>query len=359
MVPKWYQPAQNTIVLLGAFILTIISLGVSIKLFGYIFPALLPFVVAVFISFMLEPLVDILQRRLKVSRSLAVLSSMLAVFGTLGTVMVLLIIQLVAELIRLSAKLPEITRDVRLYIEHVVPDAIKFYGELPPEVVLYLQDAVRNFSRMIQSVVEVAVTSMLSFLSIVPGTVIFIIITILATYFITNDRRAIADYWRRILPNPYGQKSLLIVKEILQAFWAYLKAQSVLVCITTVQSMIGFFVFGFDYAITLGLVVGLLDLIPVLGPATLIIPWAIWFMLNANWILAIKLLILYALIFVVRYLLEARVVAANLGLHPLATLLAMYIGLSLIGFIGLIAGPILLIALKATFKAAGIGPEGK
>jgi sporulation integral membrane protein YtvI len=284
---------------------------------------------------------------------------MLVVFGTVGTVMVLLIIQLVAELIHLSAKLPEITREVRVYVEQVVPDAIKFYGELPPEVVLYLQDAVRNFSRMIQSVVEVAVTSLLSFLSIVPGSVIFIIITILATYFITNDKRTIADYWRKVLPRPYGHKSLLIIKEILNAFWAYLKAQSVLVCITTVLSMIGFYIIGFDYAITLGLMVGLLDLIPVLGPATLIIPWALWFMLNANWVFAIKLLILYAVIFVVRQMLEARVVAANLGLHPLATLLAMYIGLSLIGFIGLIAGPILLIAIKATLTAGKIGPGVK
>lgn len=359
MLPKWYQPAQNTIVLLGAFLLTILSVGVSLKLFGYIFPALLPFILAVFISFMLEPLVAVMQRRLKMSRPLAVLTSMLLAFGTLGTLVVLLIIQLVAELIRLSARLPEITRDMRTFVEQIIPDAINFYGELPSELVYYLQDAVRNFSSMVQSVVEVAVTSMLSFLSFVPGTVIFIIVTILATYFITSDRQAIANYWRKILPNSYGHKSILILKEILNAFWSYLKAQSILVCITTVQSMIGFFIIGFDYAITLGLVVGLLDLIPVLGPATLIIPWAVWFLLNANWIMALKLLILYAFIFVVRQLLEARVVAANLGLHPLATLLAMYIGLSLIGFVGLIAGPILLIAVKATLKAAKIDQRTK
>lgn len=356
MVPKWYQPALNVIVILGAFLLGILSFGVSLKLFGYIFPALLPFILAVFISFMLEPLVKLLQKSFNMNRFLAVLTSILAFFGTLGTIIVLLIIQLVAELIRLSAKLPEITREMRIHVEQIVPDAIRFYGELPPEVIGYLQEMVRNFSGMIQSIVEVTVTSLLSFLSIVPGTLIFIIITFLATYFIARDSDVLANYWRKAIPSPYGARSLLVFKEILVAFWAYLKAQMILVFITTLISMVGFKVIGFEYAITLGLVVGLLDLLPVLGPATLMIPWAIWFMFNANWILAIKLLILYALMFVVRYLLEARVVAANLGLHPLAVLLAMYIGLSLIGFLGLIAGPIILIALKATLTAIKLDP---
>jgi sporulation integral membrane protein YtvI len=335
----------------------VLALGVSIKLSGYILPALIPFILAVFISFMLEPIVDLLIRKFKINRRLAVVLSMLLLFGSLGTVLVLLIIQLIAELISLSATLPGITHEVRLYVENLVPGAIRIYSDLSSDMISYLQDAVRNVGAMLQSLVEVAATSLLSFLSLLPGTVILIIVTILATYFIAADRRSIANFWVRLLPVPYGQKSITVLKEVLAAFLSYLKAQSILVTITTVQSIIGFYIIGLDYALTLGLVVGLLDIIPVLGPATLIIPWTIWFFIQGNLVLAIKLLVLYALLFIVRQLLEARIVAANLGLHPLATLLAMYIGLKLLGFVGLIVGPITLIALQAAFKAGNIYPK--
>ncbi|MEG6615730.1 sporulation integral membrane protein YtvI [Peptococcaceae bacterium 1198_IL3148] len=357
MEPRWYKPALNTIVIISAGLLLLLALGVGLWLTGNILPALIPFIIAIFISFLIEPLVNFLQRKFRLSRGLAVMLAMLLLFGTLGTLLVLLIIQLIAELVSLSATLPGITHELRIYVEQMIPQAIRFYGDLPNNMVSYLQDAIRNFGTMLQSLVEVAATSLLSFLSLVPGTFILIIVTFLATYFIAKDRRAIADFWKRLIPAPYGQKSLTVLREVLAAFISYLKAQSVLVIITTIQAIIGFYIIGVDYALTLGLVVGVLDLIPVLGPATLIIPWAIWFFIQGNIAFGIKLLVLYVTIFVVRQLLEPRIVAANLGLHPLATLLAMYMGLSLLGFIGLILGPILLIAIQATLKAGNIFPK--
>ncbi|MTI82233.1 MAG: sporulation integral membrane protein YtvI [Firmicutes bacterium] len=351
MLPGWYRRALNTIVLTGAGLLILLATVAAIWLSKYIFPAVLPFIVAMFVSFMIEPMINALQQRFKLSRALATGFSMLVVFGGLGTILVLLIIQLVAELISLSASLPEITREVRHYIEQLIPVVMRFYGDLPMEVVSYLQEAIRDLGRMLQSLVEVAATSLLAFLSLVPGTVVLVIVTLLATYFITKDRRAIGNFWRRLLPSPYGDKSINVINHVLQAFWSYLKAQSILVTITMIISTIGFYMVGAEYAITLGLLVGLFDIIPVLGPATVFIPLVLWFILVGNIGISIKLTILYIIILVVRQLLEARVVAANLGLHPLATLMAMYAGLKLIGFTGLIIGPILLIAIQASLKA--------
>nr|WP_238480746.1 sporulation integral membrane protein YtvI [Desulforadius tongensis] len=334
--------------------LILVAAAAVIWLSVRIFPAVLPFIIAVFISFMIEPLVNILQRRFKLSRPLATAFSMLVVFGGLGSLLILLIIQLVAELISLSASLPEITREVRLYIEQMLPIAIGFYGDLPLDVVAYLQDAVRDLGRMLQSVVEVAVTSLLAFLSLVPGTVVLVMVTLLATYFITKDRSAIVSFWKKILPSPYGEKSINVIQEVLQAFWSYLKAQIILVSITMAISIIGLYIAGAEYALTLGLMVGLFDVIPVLGPATLFIPLVAWFFIAGNVALAVKLAFLYLVILVVRQLLEARVVAANLGLHPLATLIAMYVGLKFLGVIGLVLGPILLIAIQSSFKAGNI-----
>lgn len=354
MLPRWYNPALNTIVLTGAILLSGMLLVALIWFSGYIFPALLPFIVAAFISYMMEPMVNAFQDRFKMGRGLAVSLSMLVVFGGFGTILILLIIQLVAELVALSTTLPHVTRDVRIYLEQLIPVVIRFYGDLPVDVIAYLQDAVRNLANMLQSVVEVILASLLAVVYLVPGTFILIIVTLLATYFMSKDRRAIANFWFRIIPVPYGEKSLNILREVLGAFWSYLKAQSILVAITTTISIIGLTIIGAEYAITLGLIVGLLDMIPILGPSTLFLPWLVWLFVSGNYIFGLKVAVLYVIIMVVRQLLEARVVAANLGLHPLAVLLAMYVGLKLIGFIGLLLGPILLIAIQAALKAGNI-----
>ncbi len=350
MVPKWYNYAKNTIMFSGASLLALALAAALIWLLARLFPALLPFVFALFLSFIMEPMICLLQSRLKMPRGLAVALSMLVILGSLGTLLVLVSFELISELISISAALPAVSREIWLSIEKLIPTAIRFYGELPPEIITYMQNAIGNFSSALQRVVEFAAASMVSFFSLVPGTVLGIIVTLLATYFISKDRRKITLFWRRVIPAPYGDRSISVVNEVLSAFLAYLKAQSILVTITMLTSIIGLHIIGAKYALTIGLIVGLLDILPVLGPAGIYIPWVVWSFISGEISFGIKLSILYLIILVTRQLLEARVVAANLGLNPLATLMAMYIGFKLIGFFGLVLGPILLIAIQAAFK---------
>ncbi|KUK81852.1 MAG: putative permease, partial [Pelotomaculum thermopropionicum] len=146
-------------------------------------------------------------------------------------------------------------------------------------------------------------------------------------------------------------KTIIVIREIGVAFVGYLKAQSILIFISTVISVVGLYLAGAEYALTMGLIMGFFDLIPVLGPATIYIPWAIWSFITGATGFGIKITILYVIVLLSRQFLEAKIVAANLGLHPLATLIAMYAGLKTMGLIGLILGPILLIAVQAIIKA--------
>ena len=359
MFPRWYYYAKNTIIFSGASLLALALTTVILWLAVHLFPALVPFIIALFLSFLMEPLINVLQSRARFGRGLAVLVTMLIVFGVLGTVITLLSVRLVAELISLSATLPDFTKEMRLYVEQMIPDAVHFYGKLPGDVIGYIQEGLRTLSSALQTVLEIAVTSVVSFISLVPDTVLLIIVTLLSTYFIAKDRRRIADFWKRLIPAPYGETSINIVREVLRAFLSYLKAQSILVTITMIISIIGLQIIGAQYALTMGLLVGLFDVIPVLGPATLFVPWAVWMFIIGDIAFAVKLSLLYLLILVTRQLLEARVVAANLGLNPLATLMAMYIGFKMVGFIGLILGPLVLIAVQAAFQAGDFFSKGK
>lgn len=323
----------------------------------YVLVLLVPFIIALVVSILLEPLVGTIQQYINISRPLAVILAMLVAFGGLGFIITLISLHLAAELTDLSAALPGYVRSFQHYLEDIIARGQLFYLNLPENVTNQLERAF-DLDRIMPSLGEnlqvwarSVADALFTMLAGLPGAVIIILISLVATYFISRDRNEFVKLWAKLLPAPWGERSLSISQQVVQAFWAYLRAQFILVAITTVISITGLSLMGINYAVTLGLLVGFFDLIPVLGPGTVYVPWAVWCFLSGNPALGFKLLGLYVAVMVVRGLLEAKVVATNLGLHPLAVLVAMYVGLKTIGILGLILGPIIVIAIQAALKA--------
>lgn len=327
--------------------------------FKYILPILVPFMIALVFSILIEPVIRMLQRRVKMSRSFATLTAMTIVFGGITIALSAIILQLVAELIQLSVSLPGSAAEFRVYYQDLIERVTTFYFTLPPGVVLSLEQNITNLTANLQGLITGAVTSLLLFVSLVPGTVTILLVSVLATYFLARDRKLIVELLLRFIPAPWGDKTVAVMREVSGAFVNYLKAQAILVLITTVLSVTGLYLIGAEYALTMGLLIGFFDLIPVLGPATIYLPWLIWSFATGATAFGIRLTILYVLVLLVRQVFETKIVSANLGLHPLATLVAMYAGLKTFGLAGLILGPILLIAIQSVIKAGVLTPRVK
>ncbi|GAB6157602.1 sporulation integral membrane protein YtvI [Desulfotomaculum varum] len=362
-MPSWLKTALNYVLaglllLAALFILDKVSQYI-IKGVSFLVPLLTPFIIALFISFLLEPVVGVLQSKARLSRGPAVALAMLFLFSLVGSVITLLLLRLTAELIHLSKTFPYIVLDIQHWVEVSLPKFYRFYGELPPTVTDYIRQSFGAAAQTLQNFLSITLNSLLSTFSAVPGIITLIIVSFLATYFISKDRRVLTRQWLRVLPAPYGEQSLRVIKEVVEAFVSYLKAQGVLVSISTLISIIGLYLIGAEYALTMGLLIGFFDIIPVLGPGTVVLPWVGWSFLTGHAVFGSKLLVLYLVILVTRQLLETKVVATNLGLHPLATLVALFVGFKVLGFLGMIAGPILLIAVQAVVKAGIPTPRVK
>lgn len=319
----------------------------------YVFPIFIPFIIALLFAALMEPLTKLIERRSRIPRSIAVMLSMLVVFGGIGVVFSLIILKLVAELIHISVSLPGLAAEINLYYQLFIDRITTIYINLPPGVISSLEQNISTLTANLQSLITRLADSIIAFISIVPGTLTIIIVSLLATYFLARDRELVIKMLLRNIPAPWGEKTVVILKEITTAFIGYLRAQTVLVLITIVLSVTGLYLIGADYALTIGLVIGVFDMIPVLGPATIYIPWIVWSFATGATAFGFKLTLLYGLVLVVRQVMEAKIVSANLGLHPLETLLAMYAGLKILGLAGLVLGPIILIACKAVMKAVG------
>ena len=103
-------------------------------------------------------------------------------------------------------------------------------------------------------------------------------------------------------------------------FLGYLRAQLILMLITMGQTLLGLYLLGIDYALLITLIVGFLDLLPVLGPGLIFVPWIVMAFLMNDLRLAVSLLVLYGIISIVRQLIQPKVVGDNIGIHPLETL---------------------------------------
>ena len=118
-----------------------------------------------------------------------------------------------------------------------------------------------------------------------------------------------------------------------------LKAYLLIMAVTFGEISLGLWLLRVDYYLVIGLAVAVLDILPVLGSGSILIPWGIWTLLGGNLPLGAGILLLYGVVTGVRTVLEPRLVGRGIGLSPLVTLVSMYVGMKLLGGGGLILAP--------------------
>ncbi|PKM80879.1 MAG: sporulation integral membrane protein YtvI [Firmicutes bacterium HGW-Firmicutes-14] len=339
-------------ILLGTFI--------AYLAFKFIAPIIAPFIAAMFLTLLIDPIVEYLQKKTPMPRAAAVGTAMLAVFGGAGLVTAFIVARLIIELAHLSTFLPNYVDDVKAVALSLQERAQAYFFSLPDEVIEIINEKAAGTELSLDSIInkaQVITVKILNFIvqlvSSVPAWIIIIIIAGIATYFMAKDKKVILIFWQRIIPEPWGEKSIEIARDIFAAIISYVRAQLILITMTFIQTLIGLYLIGAPYALIMGLVIGIADTIPILGPSSIYLPWIAWEFITGDTGFAIKLLILYGIVIVVRQVMETKIVASSMGLHPLATLTAMYVGLKLLGPVGVIAGPLYIIALKA-FVSAGL-----
>lgn len=138
----------------------------------------------------------------------------------------------------------------------------------------------------------------------------------------------------------------LIGGRLVQTGKAWFKSQGILLLITIGLCTAGMFLMGNPYYIMAGTGIGILDALPIFGTGTVLIPWAIAELFMKDWKQALILTALYLVCYLVRQILEARMMGGQVGLSPLETLAAVYVGLELFGFFGFILGPLGLLLVE-------------
>lgn len=351
----------KSLVKLSIFVMALVAIYL---LFTYVFPIigemltylptlLMPFILALLLAIIIEPVVVFFETKLKLKRSWSVAISLILVVGGLIYLISLLITKIIQEI---SGMYPQLLQYSDGIIQKLVDTISNFRVlylnlNLPVEVQLAIQENLQNTVIILRQFMESSINSLAKLLTSLPSMLVFIMIATVATFFIIKDRALLKTFFLQFIPGNARSKTREIIADLFKSFIGFVKAYSILVTITAILTMIGLKILGLNYVLTIGIVVGLLDILPILGPGTLFIPWIIWEFISGNTGLGISLLVLYIIVSIVRQFMEPKVVGDNIGLHPLATLFSLYVGLRLGGIIGMFMGPILIVIIMASYRA--------
>lgn len=327
----------------------------AILLRNQLIATLIPFLLAVAVAALLEPLVDVLHQRARLPRSLAATISLIVALLAGGVIFLVVIAKVIAELVHMGGQLQRYQRfPVELATQAI--DRLNQLNELfdreglPLEVQRNLLQTVDNIARASVDALSQAISFVLKAITQLPFLLVVGVVALLATYFLVKDRdRLIEAMLSRSSPKARDQL-LAAWQRVIADLVGYVKAQFILIMITTVTVAVGLLIIGVGPWVTLALLAGFLDFVPILGPGFLFVPWAIAALLLGDMALAVKLLVLLGLSFILRQVFQAKVLGDSIGIHPLYMLVALYAGIHFFSVQGFIAAPILVIIVKAIFS---------
>jgi len=357
--PIWTNLNRLAVVTTGFIILKVFTyffrefLPVFGEVISNAFRAFLPFIIALLFAFLLEPLVVRLMRGIRIRRTYASILSLILAFAGMSLFVFLIVARLYTELSELSVNLPNYTYLVDLVTKQV--DTVEKFVNVNPQIQKALFASTESLARTLQEWATSGSVFLLGVLTALPGAFIVLVVSIVATLLMSSTYPDVKRFIVHLFPNRWYDHAQAISADLGAAIVGYLRAQAILVSITALSTIAGLLLMGNRYAVTLGVLAGLLDIVPIVGTGILFVPWIAGLLIMGSLTEGLKLLAMWIVTVTVRQFLEPKILSSGIGIHPLPTLVSMYVGLQILGGIGLLVGPTMVICYEALRKAGAFG----
>lgn len=324
-----------------------------ILFFRYLVPPLLrlfmPFVLALVVAWLLNPLIKGLQKRLGLSRGVISLLLILLGFAAVGGVLFGLGYSLFSEVSSLLDNWQGIWQSLQDGITAVGDALEKLLAYLPSEMEHFVNENMDRLTTALNNWVSAVMPAIGAragnFAMSIPAFVVALIVFIMGAYFITADY----PHYRFLVTDrmPSGVRDFFshVKHTALGAFAGYVRAEVIISIGVFAILLVGFLLIRQPYAVLLALLLAVLDFIPIIGSGTVMVPWAILDLMTGNWFHAVGLMVVWGIICVFRRVAEPKAVGSQTGLSPILSLVSMYVGMQLAGVLGMILGPVLFLVI--------------
>ena len=336
----------------------------------YAFGVLSPFIIAMFIAMLLQRPVNYVIEKTKIPRGIVSTVAVLLVVFVFGTIIGLILSKIFSELKSFFNYIMLQLDNAPLFASQLKDWVNTHFTLLPDSIRQNIISTVANLIDKIQGVdtgssssaaAAVASSETAAFSSPmsalwgtakqIPSILVGTIVGIVCCCFMTSDYHTL----RSLIMTQAGKRADAFIRTkqiIFSTLGKMIRAYGLIMCITFLEMVLGlsilklFGIYENGYIFAIALITAVIDIVPVLGTGTVLIPWAIWMFFSGDVAMGIGLLVIYGVITVVRQIIEPKLVASQLGLPAFVTLMAMYIGSRLFGFVGLFLLPMTVMLLK-------------
>ncbi len=307
----------------------------------HVFIVVLPFLIAWFAAFALRPVSLRVSHRLHlpvgVTRLIISVLALVTVLGAAGAVIWLVSREVWQLLVRVSED-----GTVESFISGIA-DTGGILGDSLGGFGTYVAEGLYDLAMSALTVLGGWISSIAS---AVPRVLFFVLITLIATVYFALELEHINSTVCRLLPEGVYRFAVRLKDGFITSFVKYIRSYLIILLITFFEMLLGLFIIGADYPLLMAALIAALDILPVIGVGTILIPWSILCFVRGLGGLGAALLILFAVHTIIRQMIEPKIVGRNLGVHPVLTLVLIYVGYSLFGIVGLMLVPILSVLVN-------------
>ena len=315
--------------------------------FQVIYTYVAPFVWGFILSVALAPAVDFIIRNTKIPRGVATVFSILLFVFVIGIIFNEVIAKALEEGRGFFQYLPMHIESTGNALSNlgdkfdVIYDIVPLENQMVSDI---LASALSSLTSLVGPVLSSVSTN---FVTKIPNFLLSFILMLISSFFFTKDKDIINKSLKKLVPKSSKAYLGALRSGIIAGVIGYIKAQCILMGIVATICISGLVILKEPYALFLGVLIAIVDALPVFGSGFFYWPWIAFNMLTGNYAMAIGLAIVYISILLTRQLLEPKILGGQIGIHPLITLISIYVGLRVFGFFGIFIGPCIAIVIKS------------
>ena len=339
---------KKNFVINAAFFAIVAALAVAF--WQYLLPALTPFVIGFLVASIVQWPLNKLHPKDGKAKGFLATGLCLAFYALLVWVTICFTAKVVSEIANFAAAVPDLFYDylypliweIGDWVQNILEPIDMTLAQLVNEVGKTLASTLAKYATEFSAwAVKVLASGAVSIPRLLPQ----IIVTVASSCYIAADYPLVIGFLKKLIPAAHRETVIKLLGLTKTTVLAYIKSYSIMFFVTFAELWLGFTLMKVPYTTGLAFAIAFFDLMPILGVGGILLPWSAIALVMGSYPMARGVLVLYLGIAAIRNILEPRIVGKHIGLHPLATLVAMVVGLKLAGLAGMLALPISLVAI--------------
>lgn len=346
------------------FIYAVICVGLFYVFIKYCLGVLAPFIIAFILAYALQRPIKWAKKKLRLKSHgiisfLLVLLVVCIVFGALSIAVLVLFNELKSFASYLTTQFSSIDELIVTLENYAMGVIVRLPESVRETIGDYVTNAFDSLgkgqSELDLSMLSAPLSGAWSVVKSLPSTILSVVVAVVSCFFMANDYDKVKDLFLSFFSESKRKNVIKTKRSATRALAKLFKAYITIMAITFAEMFLGLFllkligVYDGSYIAIISFVTCIIDIIPVLGTGTVLIPWAVYNLVFGNFGMGVGLLVIYAVITVIRQIVEPKLVANEAGLPAIVTIMAMFLGVRIFGAFGIILLPFTVIILKLLY----------